>query len=322
MKADQFKELLARYAAGTANDKDRKIIDSWYDSYDDDTALTEFQDAGQESMIKAQMQEIIQAKRNTEIFAPKLSLRPYYKYAAIVTLLIPALFFSRSIFKRTDAVKELPDAFDVYLTHYGEYKKLTLPDHSVVHLNPNTTLRISQSFGDRIQRNVYLDQGEAFFEVAKDPAHPFIVHTAKLYTKVLGTKFAVHTQPKGLTEVSVSEGKVEVGNSKTVFDALLPGKKLRYYSNDNHWKVSDFSTNAHNQWFEQVVNLDHATFDELASRMKIIYGVQLRTNAAKTDAYIYNMQIRSSRSLDKTLKIICSIHENKYRRTSNEVVIY
>ncbi|MNY06221.1 hypothetical protein D3C86_1389680 [compost metagenome] len=139
---------------------------------------------------------------------------------------------------------------------------------------------------------------------------------------MLGTKFSLNRQIAALTEVSVSEGKVRVSRGEDRLDDLIPGKRLRYNSENKQWKVSDFATREHQAWFQNVINLNHASFDELAKIIRINYGVKMRSGNKQTAGYVYNLQIRSSRSLAETLKIICSVHQNKYRRIRDEIVIY
>nr|WP_068891697.1 FecR family protein [Pedobacter panaciterrae] len=331
MESEQFKKILERYVNGMASDDEKQIVENWYASYDDEIAMSEFSESGKEEAVKAEMENAILAKR--ENFSnTKISLfKHYYKYAAILALIIPALFFGRKFLKPSSDFKKAVEneVFSVIETKNGEYKKVILADQSVIQMSPRTKLRIPGKYvmnasGEPAysDRSIFLDEGEAFFEVTKDAKHPFVVHTKQIKTHVLGTKFAVSTQPAAITEVSVSEGKVEVSDSKTVFDRLLPGKRLRYNSKTNNWKTSDFATREHNGWFEQVTDLDHASFTELAKVMRVNYGVILRGNKRHTDGYLYNLQIRSARSLDQTMKIICSVHQNKYRRIGNEVVIY
>ena len=81
---------------------------------------------------------------------------------------------------------------------YGKRFKLQLSDGTVVSLNSGTTLKYPEQFGLNGKRNVYLS-GEAFFEVAKDKTHPFIVHANKVEVEVLGTKFNVSAYPENPT---------------------------------------------------------------------------------------------------------------------------
>jgi transmembrane sensor len=99
---------------------------------------------------------------------------------------------------------ELPN--QTFRTEIGQRSTVTLPDGSVVTLNTGTVLR-TRADGDR--RLLYLDRGQAFFKVAKDRAHPFVVHAAGRKVTALGTAFDVRAE-KGRFEVTLVEGKVRV----------------------------------------------------------------------------------------------------------------
>lgn len=87
---------------------------------------------------------------------------------------------------------------------------LHLPDGSSVVLKKNSRLKYSTAQFGTEKREVHLS-GEAFFEVVKDPYHPFIVYTGELVTKVLGTSFTVRSYPgENEVQVLVSTGKVSV----------------------------------------------------------------------------------------------------------------
>lgn len=70
----------------------------------------------------------------------------------------------------------------------GEYH-LILSDGSKVWINAESKLKFPVDFTDS-QREVFLE-GEAYFEISRDPQHPFIVHTSRGAVKVLGTGFNV-----------------------------------------------------------------------------------------------------------------------------------
>lgn len=99
-------------------------------------------------------------------------------------------------------------------------KAISFADGSVVTLAPQSTLHFSKEFnGDK--REVYLE-GEAFFEVTKNPQQPFLVYYNDIVTKVLGTSFKINTNSKtGHIEVSVSTGRVQVFEN----DFLSPEKR-------------------------------------------------------------------------------------------------
>lgn len=91
----------------------------------------------------------------------------------------------------------------------GVRKKLRLPDGSTVILNSASRLSITGGFGDSL-RQVSL-QGEGYFDIAHDPQHPFIIHTAAMDIHVLGTTVDVKAYPDdAVEETALISGSVEV----------------------------------------------------------------------------------------------------------------
>lgn len=131
----------------------------------------------------------------------------------------------------------------VILALNGERKSILLPDSTTVHLNSGSRLVYNKDFGNG-NREVWLD-GEAFFEVTKDAAHPFLVNTKRMTVKVLGTVFNVKAyNTKEDIETTVVEGKVEVSlrenEEKKVI--LLPNEKISL----RNGSVTKEDSHAHN----------------------------------------------------------------------------
>lgn len=97
-----------------------------------------------------------------------------------------------------------------YTTLKGEMETVMLKDGSLITLNTDTRLSASFSEGER---RIFLEKGEAFFEVAKDPSRPFNVIMGKNVVRAVGTAFNIKHRGN-ITQVTVTEGVVEV-NSKT-----------------------------------------------------------------------------------------------------------
>lgn len=113
-------------------------------------------------------------------------------------------------------------------TKNGSRSKLTLPDGTQVWLNSNSKLAYdNENFGKTI-REVTLT-GEAYFDVVKNTARPFIIHTSKINIKVLGTAFNVKAYPEDRqTETSLIRGSVEVTIKNRPNDKIIlsPDEKL------------------------------------------------------------------------------------------------
>lgn len=112
-----------------------------------------------------------------------------------------------------DSMDLLPVTNKIVTSRGGEYK-LTLSDGTKVWLNADSRFEFPARFvGDR--REVYVE-GEVYFEVAKDAAHPFVVSTKKAKVRVLGTSFNVRAYPDEVYRTTLIEGCVEVLRDKEI----------------------------------------------------------------------------------------------------------
>ena len=117
---------------------------------------------------------------------------------------------------------------------------VNLPDGSIVSLEKGSRLKYPANF-ETDKREVFLE-GEAFFEVTKNPLKPFLVHAQGVMTKVLGTSFRVKAFDKNV-KVQVKTGKVAVftqGTQKEMDSekqaiVLTPNQEVVYESASNRF---------------------------------------------------------------------------------------
>jgi ferric-dicitrate binding protein FerR (iron transport regulator) len=103
-----------------------------------------------------------------------------------------------------------------------------LPDSSSVVLYPGSTLSYAACFADD-RRDVQLG-GQAFFEVRKDPTRPFVVHSERVVTTVLGTSFLVSdAEGQKISTVQVKTGQVKVAHTPTKASAANASVVLHPY---------------------------------------------------------------------------------------------
>jgi transmembrane sensor len=106
---------------------------------------------------------------------------------------------------------------ELYATAIGGLASVPMADGSQVTLNTDSQIRIALT---ETERRVELGHGEAFFEVSKDAARPFVVRAGNKRVIAVGTKFSVRREGNGI-EVVVTEGKVRVEDG-----AGAPGSPL------------------------------------------------------------------------------------------------
>lgn len=98
-----------------------------------------------------------------------------------------------------------PD-YSSYQTAVGDRETLSLGEGSQIELNTDTMLRLSRH-GER--RSAWLDQGEAYFQIKHDAAHPFVVVAGDNRITDLGTKFVVRRFANEL-QVTLLEGRTRL----------------------------------------------------------------------------------------------------------------
>jgi len=127
---------------------------------------------------------------------------------------------------------------DGYVTKVGEQQQVILGDGTRMSLNTDTQVRVEMKADSR---SVHVENGEALFEVAKDPRRPFVVHVAGSEVVALGTVFSVRVGGGGSQSraiaVTLIEGKVTVRpdlmeRSRGIAPAkpvtMQPGERMRF----------------------------------------------------------------------------------------------
>lgn len=110
-----------------------------------------------------------------------------------------------------------------YSTAVGVTSAIPLSDGSKVTLNTDSEIQIHLTEAERSAR---LEQGEAFFEVSKDPSRPFVVMAGERRIVVLGTKFSVRRENDEV-QVVVTEGLVRLDDAKIAAGGVARAKATR-----------------------------------------------------------------------------------------------
>lgn len=156
--------------------------------------------------------------------------RSYWKWlaAASIALVVIVAGFKLLVYEENPQpfIVAKPDAEQQKdVTGIGQTRELLLPDGSKVWLSPSSSLSYPLEFSSEF-REVSLS-GEAFFEVAGDSLHPFIIHSGNIKTKVLGTSFNIQAyENRESIAVMVVTGKVKVSSAGLLEDMeLLPNQR-------------------------------------------------------------------------------------------------
>lgn len=156
----------------------------------------------------------------------------------------------------------------------GEQKEIKLDDGTIVWLNENSTLDYAAEFATN--RKIKLN-GEAFFDVAKDAAHPFSIETKEAGLKVLGTSFNVRSYDEDAEMVvAVRTGKVQFQPLRSSQKWVLEAKdKIAFdISRKTYRKTVDETANEWS-WQSQQLQFKKTKLKEVISSLERHYGFKI-----------------------------------------------
>lgn len=312
MKIDehQFRKLLDAYINGTASAADKQLLDEFFESYPEAE-----QRVSQDESIKHELWMKLSEKLQEPEPARRYLVSPWYSAAAALALFMVTFYFL--IYKKQEDVVK-PGAIamkqQTVQTSRGQKLKIDLLDGTQVILNANSTLTFPEQFTTST-REVYLE-GEAYFQVAHDTSKPFIVHTASANTTVLGTSFNVRTSPDKITEITLVEGKVNVGSrlhTALVKDVILePYQQAIVTSSNEAISKKKVDVQAFVDWKDNILHFENITLAEAAEQLEAWYNVDITFqnpalgNCTINATYEQETLPNILKSIEYMLKITCT----------------
>lgn len=208
-----------------------------------------------------------------------------------------------------------------YATVMGETRTLELPDHSVVRLNVNSTIRYSGEWDNERPREVWLD-GEAFFTVQHQRNNRrFIVHTTDVDIQVVGTEFNVNTR-RVKTQVVLSTGVVKlVLNKRNASGArgaqppitMEPGDMVTYSAATEELSNKRVDPAAYASWRSGVLSFDETPVAEVIRSLQDNLGlaIRLEDDSLGRQTYTGSIPINNIEVFFKTLERSFNVHIRK-----------
>lgn len=205
---------------------------------------------------------------------------------------------------------------------YGSKSKVVLADGTLVYLNSGSVLTYPSAFSTGT-RHVNL-VGEAYFEVKKDPEHPFVVNTHAFSIKVLGTHFNVKAfSDEQLTETSLVEGSVALyQNSDPNHEMcrLKPNEKVIFNEKERQFKIQRVDAVLETSWRDGEFYFDNETLSSIVKNLERNFNVPIRICSNELKEEVFSGLFDKSRTLYQTLDIM-KLHKNFYYQTKNDSIL-
>ncbi len=227
--------------------------------------------------------------------------------------------------KKERVRERVGDAVDV--------QTFNLPDGSLVRIGKGSKLYFPAEWvPDRTRREVFLE-GEAFFDIRKEPGAPFYVYTAQVITRVLGTSFVVHSIPADVrTTVTDLTGKLSVFRQEDFFaPAAENGESAGIILTPNQEVVYDRGEGRLQKALvampvplgdkrDSLLVLQGTPIRRVFGRLQELYGIRIQFDEEALDSCFLTATMSNGSFYDK-LNLICKVIGGSYEVIDGDIVI-
>lgn len=318
---EQIDIIIAKKLAGEASEEDTRLLDEWLAANaGNKTVYEQVAKAWQRSeellngtsFNKSAAWDKVASRITAPIPVKKPKLMPLWvKYASgIAAILLVGLIIMR------------PGADSGMVTMIADAGNLdvVLPDNSHITLRKGSKLTYPKTFAGNT-RNVSLD-GEAFFEVHRDEAKPFIIDAQSVDVRVLGTSFDVTCNENDAT-VTVATGKVQMTSKQktTNYLILTPGEHGVYKKQ----QLTETNIDGANYLYWKTGKLlyENKSLEYILNELSQLQGLNITPDATMTTdmrQQLINISF-NNQTIEEILNELCLVAQCKWQQTDNNYVI-
>jgi len=285
---------------------------------------------------------------------PVIQVRSKRKYlyafsgGAAALILVAASWFYFSNSKKKVAIDN-PHTQDL-VAENGSRTRTILPDGSTVWLNAGSHISFNEDFSGKT-REVTLD-GEAYFDVVKQPERPFIVHVSGYNIKVLGTAFNVKSYTKDKTvETTLIRGLVQVTrqdkkeqqpivlhpNQKLIVDKFAANVATNLPDNNNtvltsqadpeDFKITKLNTSIQENerietaWVYNRLQFRGDSFKDLADKLERWYNVKITFDDERIQQLNFTGSFEQE-TIEQVFAALKTANDFNYRIEGKEIHVY
>lgn len=246
---------------------------------------------------------------------PKVKRLPIYKYiaAASVILIVSLSAYFLQLLGQ-------PQMITVSTT--SQIKEVVLSDGTHITLSRYSTLQYPEKF-NASTREVTLT-GQGFFDVAKDPEHPFIVSASEVKVKVLGTQFNIQSYPNdSYIKTTLIEGKVSMSNLRNSDAVILKPNQYAVFSkktgNISLQNIENALDNA--AWKSGILLFNNESLSQIAGELSNYFNVSIKIQDTGLDSYKLTARFEHDEGLDDILDLLQIAGNFRWSKNGNEILI-
>ncbi|MCF6405002.1 FecR domain-containing protein [Chitinophaga filiformis] len=250
--------------------------------------------------------------------------RKVSRYAAILVLVVGSTFLLRKttgLFSG-DGKGQTAKRFRAMKVPDGNQGTLILKDGTRIIINGGSELLYPENF-EGAERMVYLRDGEAYFDIAQDAAHPFVVRTSQMRVRVLGTSFSIRDyRDEKHASVSVNSGKIALENLLTISHwlELSAGNGSVIDKYKGTITKQDIDTTTTTAWIRGELAFQDAALQQVLQVLQHKYAVrfEVKDSTLLKRRFTATFRNNSIQNIMQQLKLMGNI---KYTITDNLILI-
>lgn len=188
----------------------------------------------------------------------------------------------------------------------SEQKFLLLPDSTEVWLNAASSIEFPDEFTG-YKREIILT-GEAFFKVKYAADMPFIIHTGKVLTVVLGTSVNVKAYPgQPAVTVSVSQGKVSVKQNRDILAILTEGQQVKIDNAGEKVVKKNIIVSEVAAWQQGDIIYDNENFADIIADLERVYNVYIVISNKEVQNLSISTSFKKNIGIAQALLNLCKL---------------
>jgi transmembrane sensor len=319
-------QLMIRYLQGTCTPEEKSLFEAWLLASEEnrkqfhETKVLWYASRIEFYGSKEQLDKALSTfTHNIEQRPAHRGKKVFMHWARYAAMFIGVVAMAWLFWKLNHRPGSAPTMITASVGHTDSSKLVVLSDGTRVWLNSNSRIIYPSQFSND-KRTIRLE-GEAYFDVTHDPTHPFIIHTAAIDIKVLGTAFNVQAYAKeNGVEAILVRGKIAIADSLGHDLAVMAPGQLAQYAK-NKLTVTNVNPDLYTNWRYGNITLNGADLKTIAHKLSELYQVQVTIDPSISDTTRYNFAFSKRKQVKGVMDMLCFIAPIQYRMQGKNILV-
>ena len=318
MDKKSFIKILHKYQQGKATKEEQDFLESYYNLYgSEENELEHLSEMEREEYRLEIMDSVLRNLSTDQVHRSKVRFidSKFVRLAAATVIFMiisaSALYFinKTQAFHKIETVAEMPK----------ENRVIYLPDGSKVILSADSKLDYPSTFDGLEKREVTLT-GEGYFDISHDASKPFIVHSGKIETVVLGTAFNIKAiEGQENITVTVRRGKVKVIDveENEILGIITPNQQIVYNGRKIKSIMNSVDTENYLTWMNADLFCDNLTLSSVVELLEDRYKVKIEMDGESIQSRRFTTTFSKRDKIENILETICLFNDLEYEYDPN-----